>query len=367
MNRFLTGIRRPVRREGADLYLLVTLLTFGLSVALTRLFLELTGYPQLGNETLHIAHVLWGGLLLFAAALAPLIWANRWVYTLDAVLAGVGVGLFIDEVGKFITQNNDYFHPAAAPIIYAFFLITVLVYLQVRRPPARSPRAELYRALEALEELLDHDLDPAERDELEGRLRFVAEQAESPDLARLAQKLLEVLTDRDLTLAPDVPTPLERFRAWVEAFETGVLGRGRWRALLIGGLAGLGLVAVGDMVELLLGARDPARLERMLADLVAGGRVASAAGALWFAARVALEGLVGAMLVAGAGLWLAGREARAAALSALALVLALTTVNLVVFYFDQFTTVLTAGVQFLLLLGVLYYRRAYLRRSDVRE
>jgi hypothetical protein len=26
-----------------------------------------TGYPQIGNSTLHIAHVLWGGLLLFGA------------------------------------------------------------------------------------------------------------------------------------------------------------------------------------------------------------------------------------------------------------------------------------------------------------
>ena len=114
MNRIVSRIRRPVRREGAERYLLFTLLSFATSVALTRLFLELANYPQLGGGELHIAHVLWGGLLLFAAALLPLIFANRWVYVTGSLLAGVGVGLFIDEVGKFITQTNDYFHPAAA-------------------------------------------------------------------------------------------------------------------------------------------------------------------------------------------------------------------------------------------------------------
>jgi hypothetical protein len=186
MSRLVRRIRRPVRREGGETYLFLTLLSFGASVALTRLFLELTGYPQLGGSTLHIAHVLWGGLFLFIGAILPLIYANRWVYIVTSILAGLGVGLFIDEVGKFITQTNDYFYPAAAPIIYAFFLLTVLVYLQVRRPKRRSARAELYRALDTLAEVLDRDLDQEEREELEKRLLFVKNAGEAEGLARMA-------------------------------------------------------------------------------------------------------------------------------------------------------------------------------------
>ncbi len=37
------------------------------TVIATRVYLELTGYPQLGNSVLHIAHALWGGLLLIIA------------------------------------------------------------------------------------------------------------------------------------------------------------------------------------------------------------------------------------------------------------------------------------------------------------
>src|SRR3972149_3345653 len=191
MNRYYHAVRRPVRRPKADDYLLLTLLSFALSVSLTRLILELTGYPQLGSGTLHIAHMLWGGLLLFIAALLPLIFANRWVYWVEAVLAGVGVGLFIDEGGKVITQRNDYFYPPAAPIVYAFFLICVLVYLQINRPPSRQPRTELYTALEMMEEVIDHDLDARERSEIEARLRYVVAQKDQPELARLAAELLD--------------------------------------------------------------------------------------------------------------------------------------------------------------------------------
>ena len=151
--KHINPVHKPVKREGAEKYLLYTLFSFALSVILTRLFLELTGYPQLGNSELHIAHVLWGGLLLFVASLLPIILANRWVYVVNAIFAGIGVGLFIDEVGKFITQSNDYFYPAAAPIIYAFFLMTVLIYFQVRKPSIRDARSELYRALESIENM----------------------------------------------------------------------------------------------------------------------------------------------------------------------------------------------------------------------
>ena len=87
------------RRRAAD-YLLVTVLSFGFSVGATRLLLDLTGYPQLGAGNLHIAHVLWGGLFLFIAALLPIIYINEWVIALSALISGFGVGLFIDEVGN---------------------------------------------------------------------------------------------------------------------------------------------------------------------------------------------------------------------------------------------------------------------------
>ena len=37
------------------------------SILVIRVFLASTGYPQLGGHGLHIAHLLWGGLLMLIA------------------------------------------------------------------------------------------------------------------------------------------------------------------------------------------------------------------------------------------------------------------------------------------------------------
>ncbi len=173
MYESLRRINRQVRRAGSDKYFLLMLISFAVSVTLTRVFLNLTGFPQVGNKELHFAHVLWGGLVLFIASIIPLLFANRWVYPLGAILSGIGVGLFIDEVGKFITQSNNYFYPPAAPIIYGFFLLTVFLYSRIKRKPSMDDRTELYHALDLLEEVLEHELDKEEQEELISSLERV--------------------------------------------------------------------------------------------------------------------------------------------------------------------------------------------------
>ena len=127
-----------------------------------------------------------------------------------AILSGVGIGLFVDEIGKFLTQNSDYFYPPAAPIIYVFFLIGVLIYLQVKRPSLSSPRSELYFTLEMMGDVLDHDLDKNEQAEINRRLTSVAQQTDQPELASLAEALLEYCVGDDIRLAP---VPPERLKA----------------------------------------------------------------------------------------------------------------------------------------------------------
>lgn len=355
-------VRKPVEREGAEFYLFLILISYAGSVAMTRLFLELTGYPQLGNETLHIAHVLWGGLLLFVSALLMLIYANRWVYRMGAVMAGVGVGLFMDEVGKFITQTNDYFYPPAASIIYAFFLLVAIFYMELRKPNRRDPRLELYGALDAFEEVLERDLDPAERDNLADRLHFVAENAEHYEHANLAEDLLQFLQSRHIHLVPRRPSRFERFFEFLTGVNERWLTRARLKAILLGGLSMLGLWAMSDLSRWLLatGSPSPEYLFQVLLDQILDGRVTDTTGLAWLTGTKALKAACGLALLVGIGLWLARREERALRMIFLVMLLFLTVVNLLEFYFEQFSTIVPATIQLILLLFLIHYRRRFM-------
>lgn len=107
------------------------------TVLLTRAFLAATGYPQVGGNGLHIAHVLWGGLLMALAFVLLLSFAGPALRPLGSLLGGIGFGLFVDEVGKFVTSDNDYFYEPTAAIIYATVVGLGLVAeaLHGRRPP----------------------------------------------------------------------------------------------------------------------------------------------------------------------------------------------------------------------------------------
>ena len=355
----LPRVRTPVRREGAQTYLLLTLIAFGVSVASTRLVLQLSGYPQLTAGELHIAHVLWGGLLLFAAALLPLVLANRWVYTAGALLAGIGVGLFIDEVGKFITRSNDYFYPAAAPIVYVFFLLTAWVYLQVRRPGRKDSRSELYAALVELEEVLDRDFEPGERRALEARLSAIAHDPDRPEVARLATELLHFLHADLLIEAEESPDLLERIQARLERFEREWLTRGRLRLLLAVGWLGLAVFMVFSAVADLrsLTGSDLSAAWPQLVDVLRRADVEP-----W---NAMLQAAVGVLLVAALVALAVRRERLAQRLATYGLLLALTVVNLFVFFYDQFSTILPATLELLLLLGGHRYQKRFLGEAGV--
>ena len=363
MQPMITRIRRPVEREGAEFYLLLLLLSFAASVSFTRLFLELTGYPQLGNQTLHIAHVLWGGLLLFVSALVMLIFANRWVYRLGAILAGVGVGLFMDEVGKFITQSNDYFYPPAASIIYVFFLLVVIFYMEVRRPNRRDARSELYRALDTFEEVLDRDLDSIERAKLEDRLHYIVQNAEQYEFSNLAEELLQFIQSKHIPIAQHKPSWFARLLESLRRFDQRWLTRGRLKAALIGGLGVLGIWALRDLTLLLLDSESYEYLIQVLVDQITHGRVIDTTSLAWLTAGIALKAALGLALLVGIGIFLTKREEQGLRLLYFVLLLFLTVVNLLEFYFEQFSTIVPALAQFVLLLLLIHYRRRFTQRG----
>ena len=94
-----------------------------MTILVTRGALAMTGYPQIGSGGLHIAHMLWGGIIMLGANIAMLAFVGERSRWLGALGAGIGFGLFIDELGKFITSDNDYFFQPTVGLLYLVFVV----------------------------------------------------------------------------------------------------------------------------------------------------------------------------------------------------------------------------------------------------
>jgi hypothetical protein len=182
------------------------LVTAVAAVLLIRLFLQLTGFPQLGGANLHIAHMLWGGLLMLASIVILLSFVSRTGRKLSAVIGGAGFGMFIDEVGKFVTQDNDYFFQPAISIIYIVFILTYLGIQWLHNSGTRTQLEYLVNALQEAQEIATGDLDENERDRA---LQYLSHCDADQPLVKGLTKLMH----KSATVAPTKPDVFIRFKS----------------------------------------------------------------------------------------------------------------------------------------------------------
>ena len=153
----------PLRNSDGPLLLESFLVAAVASFLGIRWSLTLTGFPKLGGGELHIAHMLWGGALMLGAIILLLAYLDRPVQHVAAIVAGLGFGIFVDEIGKFLTADNDYFFRPAVALIYVIFVVVFLVAQVIVGRRRLSEREALANALDRLEGTLGKSLEPEDR------------------------------------------------------------------------------------------------------------------------------------------------------------------------------------------------------------
>lgn len=189
-----------------------------------RVFLHATGYPTIGGGSLHIAHMLWGGLAMLAALGLLLGWLGKSAKSAAAVIGGAGWGTFIDELGKFLTRDNDYFFQPAFALIYVIFVALYVAFDALHRHTATRQEV-LANALELMLEAVRSDMDAEEQ---RRAIRLLAScDPEDPVARSLSRALAEVEL-----VPPARPGVLRRMRDTVRGLY-GRLVRRRWFATAI--------------------------------------------------------------------------------------------------------------------------------------
>lgn len=208
-----------IRRADSQRCVWLLILSAVITVLTTRAYLAATGYPQVGGGTLHVAHALWGGLLLLAGVVAALMLNGSGARTCASIAGGIGYGLFIDEVGKLLTRDNDYFFRPAAGIMYASFALLVLLASRLRSAP--DPGQGQARAAQLIAGGVAGGLTQQQRAEA----RRLIGSAGDPTARALAH-LLEVVPTREQHRY------VQRSRAWL-AVASRRLSRTRWASVAL--------------------------------------------------------------------------------------------------------------------------------------
>ena len=186
---------RPVRSVYAPMLLEHFFVAAVVAVLLIRAYLEITGYPQIGGDGLHIAHMLFGGFMMLAAMIIALMYLGRRARLIAAILGGAGFGTFIDELGKFITSDNDYFFQPTIALIYIIFVLLFLLGERLVRIAQATPQERLAQALDVTTDAVIEQFPTTER---QLALSLFAEADTASPLTRSTQRaLLQIAAQPD--------------------------------------------------------------------------------------------------------------------------------------------------------------------------
>lgn len=228
------------RNINARDYLEIFLVSAVTSLLSIRFYLSLTNYPELGNTHFHIAHLLFGGLMMLAAIVLSLAFLGGRISKLSSIIGGAGFGVFIDELGKFITKDNNYFYQPAIGIIYAIFMILYIIFNYLSRKTVYTPIEKELNGLALLGEYATGNIDERRRAQL---IEILDNASEQTILSRLKPLVVEI---KDISVTE--PSLFIRWRLSISRFYNCLAARRQTNSLIAALFILQALVFIGLVV-----------------------------------------------------------------------------------------------------------------------
>jgi hypothetical protein len=312
------------------------------TILVIRTQLWLTNYPQLGGRGLHIAHLLYGGMFMVIAIGILLTFVGRSPRRPAAIVGGVGFGFFIDELGKFITADNNYFFEPAPALIYLIFIGLFMLGRSIRRGGGLSSAERVCNAIELAVEAGRHKFDVVQK----RRALALLEDADPAD--PVVEPVRRLLASLEPVPAAEPP----RLWGWADSVRIGYLRMIERRAFrpVVGWIfavwALISLAAVFGVV-LPLGIDVGGALPGFQSDAVSS---------LAFVNVASLVGSTASLVLVALGLRRLSRHSRLDAyrMFELALLVSIFGTRVFAFVESQFGAVFGLGIDLLLLVTVRY-------------
>lgn len=189
----MRGNQGFIRNESAAELLELFIISTVTSILSIRSFLYLFGYPQLGIENFHIAHMLWGGFFMLIALLINLAFLGKQSRETAAVIGGVGFGTFIDELGKFITSDNNYFFEPTVALLYFIILSLFFLYRYLDSAKKLTEKEYLLNGLELLEDAIAANLRTRDKSRVKNYLQKASIDKQNHEIIKPLLDIIDTL------------------------------------------------------------------------------------------------------------------------------------------------------------------------------
>ena len=126
---------------------------------------------------------------MLIALVLTLAFLNKEARILASIIGGFGFGTFIDELGKFITRDNNYFYQPTIAIIHVVIISLFFVFRMLQRRIRLNERDYALNALELIKEVVFQDFDEAEKQKA---LTYLQNSNRKDPLVLTLDRLLQV-------------------------------------------------------------------------------------------------------------------------------------------------------------------------------